>query len=102
MAPEKPWTVRVRPHPGSSRQDIDNEPDWTGLHNHRVGFKNRGDRRPGITHAQDEYLREIEEARKEQEKLRDENKTGKLVNFRDVIMTQEVSHSIAVRNLIQK
>jgi nitrate reductase (NAD(P)H) len=53
--PQIPWQVTVRDHPGSSTTDIEQEPNWgvTGSQ-HRVGFKNRQDRRPGLTHSSDD------------------------------------------------
>ena len=51
MAPI-PYNVRVQWHPGSTAEDIQNEPDWeTHTGEHRVGYRNRQDRRSGLTHA---------------------------------------------------
>ena len=49
MAP-MPYSVRVQQHPGSTAQDIENEPEWGEGHQHRIGYKNRQDRWPGLTH----------------------------------------------------
>jgi len=74
MAPRyQPWTVSVRKHPGSSADDIRNEPDWQGgRHHHRVGFKHRDHRRPGITHESDELDYDIQQALKDQQYLDDQ------------------------------
>ncbi|KAL2193938.1 hypothetical protein P885DRAFT_44141 [Corynascus similis CBS 632.67] len=86
-----PWKVQVRDHPGSSEQDIKNEPDWVKLHAHAIGFKNRDDRRPGLTHVQ-EREEEIERSRRMWEDLRRRETEGDLVNFRDLILNQEDFH----------
>lgn len=83
--PGIPYRVQVRDHPGSSRKDIDNEPSWGEGHQHRVGFKNRFDRLPGLTGQHDE---DEEEAIQEFKELQEEQKRGDLINFRDV-MTHE-------------
>lgn len=41
------FIVQKQDHPGSSHQEIDNEPNWGSGHNHRVGFKNKDNRVPG-------------------------------------------------------
>ncbi|KAH9828208.1 Nitrate reductase [NADH] 1 [Teratosphaeria destructans] len=38
MPHEIPWTVRVADHPGSSAEDVKNEPDWSRGSEHRVGL----------------------------------------------------------------
>ena len=53
--PQIPWQVTVQDHPGSSQTEIEKEPDWGAAGSqHRVGFKNRQDRRPGLTHTNDD------------------------------------------------
>ncbi|GAB7328539.1 hypothetical protein MBLNU13_g00494t1 [Cladosporium sp. NU13] len=52
--PQIPWQVTVQDHPGSSQTEIEKEPDWGSGSQHRVGFKNRQDRRPGLTHNDDD------------------------------------------------
>jgi nitrate reductase (NAD(P)H) len=50
--PQIPWQVTVRDHPGSSATEIEQEPNWgVAGSQHRVGFKNRQDRKPGLTHS---------------------------------------------------
>jgi len=53
MPHDLPWRVQVRAHPGSSAQEIHDETEWTGGHQHRIGFRNRQDRLPGLTHDED-------------------------------------------------
>lgn len=91
MAPDIPWNVKVQDHPGSTANEIANEPDWGAGHSHRIGFKNKQGRMPGITHQNDEYDTVIEEARGKIQRMREEAKEGKLINFRDVIQNQTVS-----------
>ncbi|KAJ4991807.1 nitrate reductase [Stagonosporopsis vannaccii] len=99
MPHQLPWQVRVTDHPGSTAEDIANEPDWEHLHghDHRVGFRNKeGDRLPGITHRDDERASEAEklagEAKAEYEKLRERVKKGELLNFRDLIEGEKDLH----------
>ncbi|OHW98199.1 nitrate reductase [Colletotrichum incanum] len=41
------FVVKKTDHPGSSQEEIENEPNWGSGHNHRIGFKNRDNRVPG-------------------------------------------------------
>ena len=89
------WTTTVHPHPGSSAQEIENEPDWGGGHQHRTGYRNRNFRVPGLTHDQGPhddvgYQREIDKARRELKEVNREYYSGKLLNFRDILQHQEV------------
>ncbi|KAH7333373.1 hypothetical protein BKA65DRAFT_596924 [Rhexocercosporidium sp. MPI-PUGE-AT-0058] len=97
--PPIPHRISVRSHPGSSLQDIENEPDWGHGHEHRIGFWNGQGRVPGLTHSGDEREDsnlhdeiETEEAAEKYAEFRDEVQEGKLVNFRDVINAQEDFH----------
>lgn len=100
--PQIPWQVHVRDHPGSSEKDLQAEPDWSANSSeHRIGFKNRQDRRPGFTHANDEQDDDVPdlsrssssegdsdyeaEAKAKYDELLSEEHQGKLVNFRDVV-----------------
>lgn len=89
-----PWTVRVQPHPGSTADEIRNEPNWTADHQHRVGFRDRNDRLPGITHQDDEsHSDDIKQEKERYLKLKKKAKSGELVNFRDIIENQEVERN---------
>jgi nitrate reductase (NAD(P)H) len=98
--PPIPHRIKVRNHPGSSLQDINNEPEWGSGHEHRVGFRNTQNRVPGLTHSGDEReedsdpLKDVgaEQAADKYLKFRDEAADGKLVNFRDLINAQEDLH----------
>lgn len=108
MPHDVPWRVKVQQHPGSTGQDIQDEPDWTNVDNqHRVGFRNRQDRLPGLTHDEDSgevpdlkddtSPSETEEdfdkqAEKEFEELRAKAREGELVNFRDIIKGEKDLH----------
>lgn len=81
----------IRYHPGSSRQQIEEEPDWGKGHNHRIGYRNRQERNAGFTHDgdHDSYENEDdrkyrEEALRERRQLNQGSKAGGLVNFQDV------------------
>lgn len=41
MAATPHYTPPDRSHSGSSKDDIENEPDWAKTHNHRIGFRDR-------------------------------------------------------------
>lgn len=80
-------------HPGSTQEEIENEPDWAfESGHHRLGFQNPCGRYAGITHTGDELLHEEpKEVRKAHERigeLKEKVKKGVLVNFRDVIGDQ--------------
>ena len=108
-----PHRVRLKSHPGSSGQDIKDEPDWQTSHEHRIGYRNRQDRVPGLTHAADEgdaipdlvnrssrsgtesdeskgvFENEADEKLRE---LKTKESHGELVNFRDLIKNQQDFH----------
>lgn len=89
-----PHRIRVQQHPGSSQRDIENEPDWGAGHQHRIGYRNRQDRIPGLTHQGDEKEEDGDferEALKELDQLHDRIKKGNLINFRDAISQQKAS-----------
>lgn len=106
MAPA-PYSVTVQRHPGSSEREVAEEPDWGERHQHHVGYRNRQDRRPGLTHGGgaydpnastnpfiDECTDEEEEfkerAKEKAEALRERVQKGELINFRDVMNNEEV------------
>ena len=94
--PPIPWRVQTTNHPGSSRNEIEQEPDWSAehRHEHRIGYKNRYDRLPGVTHERDEHteIDEVEQARDGYEKLKTEAKDGDLINFRDIVQGAKDLH----------
>ncbi|KAJ5815359.1 hypothetical protein N7474_007136 [Penicillium riverlandense] len=84
-------------HPGSSADDIRDEPDWTRTHNHRIGFRDRNDRHPGLTHHGDEWESEeeskfLEQAKKEAKELEMELGKQDLVDVREFMAKQEDYH----------
>ncbi|KAF5018063.1 hypothetical protein F66182_9962 [Fusarium sp. NRRL 66182] len=92
MPHSKPWTVTVKHHPGSTADEIRREPDWIAGHQHRVGFRDRNDRLPGITHCDDEHWEYTQQARQRYDAMREAVKSGELANFRDLIENQEDFH----------
>lgn len=93
MAP----TAVISHHPGSSRQEIDDEPNWGLGHNHRIGFNNHQDRTPGFTHdgdwtdeSDDEHQLEVSSKQKI-DKIKSRVARGGLVNFRDLMHAKTVS-----------
>jgi nitrate reductase (NAD(P)H) len=90
------WAVKVKTHPGSSAQEIADEPDWTGGHQHRVGFRNRDDRAPGLAggagETLDRHTQDVEQAREDLSALDRQRKEGHLINFREAIERQEDFH----------
>jgi nitrate reductase (NAD(P)H) len=84
-----------RSHAGSSKQEIQNEPDWVQTHNHRIGFRDKNDRHPGLTHVGDEWHTEqqrqfLDQAKREAEELSKEIKDKKLIDVREFMAKQEV------------
>lgn len=62
----RPHLVRITPHPGSSTKEIEDEPDWGGIHQNRIGFLNRQERPTGHTHRGDDKKEEGEGGPKEE------------------------------------
>lgn len=83
----RPHLVRITPHPGSSKKEIEDEPDWGGIHQNRIGFLNRQERPTGHTHQGDD--------KKEEGGVDDKTKAEVkgLVTFRDVITKQKASRN---------
>jgi hypothetical protein len=95
--PPIPWRVNTTNHPGSSRDEIEKEPDWQAehQHEHRIGYKNRHDRRPGVTHEEDEHTEAqdlAEAARNGYDEIARKEKQGDLVNFRDIVLNEKDLH----------
>ncbi|KAF2272837.1 uncharacterized protein EI97DRAFT_197518 [Westerdykella ornata] len=94
--PQVPWRVRIVDHPGSTREEIEQEPDWEVAHEQRVGYLNRDNRRPGLTHPieareEDDFTKE---AREKYERLKEEAASGRLVNWRNIIEEEPDLHLI--------
>lgn len=85
-----PWTVNKVDHPGSSAEELKNEPSWGEGHHARVGFKSRADRVAGTTHMVDEDLAEDPDAIKRFEHLKQVESEHDLVNFRELVEDQKV------------
>lgn len=95
-----PHTHPDRNHAGSSKEEIQNEPDWVQTHNHRIGFRDQNDRHPGFTHVGDECHTEqqrqfLEQAKREAEELSREITNKELINIREFMEKQEVRTIIA-------
>lgn len=105
-----PWKTTITDHPGSSAQDINDEPAWSTGHQHRIGFRNRQEHVPGLTHQGDEEgevpdltnssdSSELEEeaevdeqAKEDFEKLKSRAEKGELLNFRDIVTNEKDLH----------
>lgn len=98
-----PWNklspANTTNHPGSSEQEIADEPNWGAGHNHRIGYRNRQGRNPGYTHDGDHDPYEKEEDRQFREEavrkyrdLRTRAGKGDLLNFQDVMKDQTDFH----------
>lgn len=95
MPPAPSRTAVTTNHPGSSQQEIDDEPDWGFGHNHRIGYVNSDDRYPGFTHSNDENNEDYEEVKEAIEgSVADEQKKheGELINFREVMQDKTDVH----------
>jgi nitrate reductase (NAD(P)H) len=93
--PPIPYRTYVKGHPGSSKEEIENEPDWSSA-KHHIGYRNRYDRVPGLVHSGDDSDSEdsqesfLKEAAEESDELQKEMKDHKLINFREAKEKQEV------------
>jgi len=95
MPPALSRTAVTTNHPGSTQQEIDDEPDWGFGHNHRIGYVNSDDRYPGFTHSNDENNEDYEEVKEAIEgSVADEQKKheGELINFREVMQDKTDIH----------
>lgn len=99
--PPIPYRTYVRGHPGSTQEEIDNEPDWSLSKNH-IGFRDRYDRVPGLVHSGDDSDSEDsnesfeKEAAEESDELHQDFKNHqKLVNFREAKEKQEACADFA-------
>jgi nitrate reductase (NAD(P)H) len=91
--------VHVSQHPGSSAQEIQNEPDWHAGHNHRIGYCNKDNRHPGYAPNGDHWETEedkkfAEEAMRKYRALSEREDRGELVNFQDVAKEETVGSLI--------
>lgn len=93
MPHQVPWSTAARQdHPGASAQDIVSEANWKQASQHRVGYKNRYDRRAGLTHSADEQDDdEGVNGTGEGDKKGGNNESAedKLTNFRDVAQARQ-------------
>lgn len=94
-APARPQTLSN--HPGSTKQELADEPAWGRGHEHRTGFRNKNNIVPGITsdpdhhHLEDEEDEEfVKDASRKYQDLRDRAKNGQLLNFQDIMKDQTV------------
>lgn len=93
--PPIPYRTYVKGHPGSSKEEIENEPDWSTA-KHHIGYRNRYDRVPGLVHSGDDSDSEdsqesfLKEAAEKSDELQKELKDHKLINFREAKEKQEV------------
>src|SRR5436305_2795774 len=89
-----PTVSKVSQHPGSSAEEIADEPAWTSKHSHRVGYRNEDERFPGLTHEGDSREDDADdyegEAIEKYKELRERVRKGDLVNFQDVMKSQPV------------
>ncbi|KAH7118490.1 Oxidoreductase, molybdopterin-binding domain-containing protein, partial [Dactylonectria macrodidyma] len=89
------WVARARKHPGSTLEDIQDEPEWSWGHNHRVGFRNRHNRFPGQTTSSKPPGHDDEvvgEARRRFGHLEEKMSKEGRVNFRDIVQGLEDFH----------
>jgi hypothetical protein len=78
--------VHAMKHPGSSPQDIEEEPDWDGAHDHRIGYCNKDQRYPEFTHdcdqrGDEEDKKFAEEAMRKYRDLREREQRGEPGQF---------------------
>ncbi|KAF2999125.1 hypothetical protein E8E14_004143 [Neopestalotiopsis sp. 37M] len=102
--PQPPRELNKREFPGSSAEEIENEPVWHPGHNHRVGFRNNQNRFAGLTEDNKDHWDNVEEKRlaeegmKKYRKLRMEYNRGDLLNFQNVMQGQTDFHKRDPKN----
>ncbi len=102
--PTKPHRIKIKQHPGSTQTDVENEPDWEGGLQNRIGYRNRQDRVPGLTHWGDEKEEDRNfkrEAVEEIDELHNRVRNGALINFRDAITQQKASHRLLLLEFLR-
>lgn len=92
----KPHRTLPTYHPGSTTDDIKNEPDWSNVPRHRVGFRGEENSRIcGLTHHDGDFGdldgEFIEYAKEEYEILREKAAKGELLSVVDFMKHQQVS-----------
>ncbi|KAJ4291265.1 hypothetical protein N0V88_006267 [Collariella sp. IMI 366227] len=90
--PHTPLNVDTCDHPGSTEQEIKDEPDWAQLQGHAIGVKTPDGQRPGISYSDNSHEAELAEARRLRDELHRMVTKGDLVNFRDLIQGQHDFH----------
>lgn len=92
------YTRPLTDHPGSSKTEILNEPDWPTALSHRIGVRDHSDRYPGLTNRGDEYddgleddeqRKFLDQARREAEELSTALREHDLLSVRDFMNKQE-------------
>lgn len=81
-------------HPGSSKEAIENEPDWAQVPGRRVGFRDSHGRTLGFTQQDDEKWEVdhefLEQARRKDKELRQKAAKGEHLSVADFMKKQEV------------
>lgn len=93
---EKPHRTAPTYHPGSSKADIENEPDWAKVPYYRVEFRDSHGRVAGVSFPEDdlEKIQEfLEHARQLADRLRQKKERGDLLSVVDFMRDQEVGSS---------
>lgn len=94
--PAPPRHQKVGDFPGSSVEEIENEPSWDSIRHHKVGIRSSRGHFSGLTHEEfghweNEAERDLaEDAMKRQRDLRRRHDKGDLLNFRDIMQAQTV------------
>ncbi|KAL0264936.1 hypothetical protein SLS55_000890 [Diplodia seriata] len=84
--PPLSWTVNVRQHPGSSADDIANEPDWGSGPKHFIGLKGGQGVKAGITHQQENDHEGLERFRRGRQ---ERAMRGEVITLRDILRDTE-------------
>ena len=94
--PRVPHRTAPTYHPGSSEQDIVEEPEWGLVPGHRVGFRDEHGRYSGLTHQPNEFKVDEEfrkHAQEEYDRLREKAAKGELLTVVDFMKMQTVRNS---------
>ncbi|WEW59680.1 nitrate reductase [Emydomyces testavorans] len=91
----KPHRTLPTYHPGSSKEAIENEPDWGEVPHHRIGFRDKNGRIAGISLPEGDSETDkqfLEHAKQLAEELRRKKERGDLLTVVDYMKNQEDYH----------
>ena len=96
IMPRIPHRTAPTYHPGSSVEDINQEPEWGEVPGHRVGFRDEQGRFSGLTHQPADFPLDeefLKHAQEEYDRLKERAAKGELLTVVDFMKMQTVGIS---------